>query len=247
MQRDATQSGSLTGASLRSRRSAVVRGLASWVLVSWVLAMMIGCREDRPPQERTTRPAIQPIQPPHASVGQPLAPEDIQGLFRQTGARAILAQVFAESCGPCLTEAIELNDLQQALLQKGVLVIGLGMDEQPTGVHTFLQQTGGRIVFPLYWAPWFAEQQKVDQTPALFLLRPDGTVKKIDRPESPDDPGRVPIGKLLEEALSRLQHVGKTRPVALDDRSAGGPEPSGGADALQRLFKLTNLHVFAEA
>ena len=89
MQRDATQSGSLTGASLRSRRSAVVRGLASWVLVSWVLAMMIGCREDRPPQERTTRPAIQPIQPiqpPHASVGQPLAPEDIQGLFRQTGA-----------------------------------------------------------------------------------------------------------------------------------------------------------------
>ena len=34
--------------------------------------------------------------------------------------------------------------------------------------------TGQRVTFPLYLAPWFARQQKIDQTPTLFIYSADG-------------------------------------------------------------------------
>ncbi len=101
--------------------------------------------------------------------GTRLAAADFADLLARSAGKQVVIQVFAESCGPCITEAIGLNERLDAWRKRGIAVIGLGMDDSPESVRTFYQQTGSRIRFPLYCAPWFAEQQEVALTPTLFI------------------------------------------------------------------------------
>lgn len=83
--------------------------------------------------------------------------------------------------------------------QKGVAILGLGMDEKPDDVRRFFKQTGDRATFPLYFAPWFAAREKVEATPTMFILNPEG--RRLFRADGAE--GENPL-KLAEKELERL-------------------------------------------
>ncbi len=115
------------------------------------------------------------------SPGTPLLEAEFVQTLRATGAEYIVVQVYMEACGPCMTEALQLTKIAEQWRKDGVAILGMGMDETPAGAEAFFRSTGGRIRYPLYFAPWFAKQQKVTATPTLFIYSVSGEqVFRID-------------------------------------------------------------------
>jgi thiol-disulfide isomerase/thioredoxin len=116
------------------------------------------------------------------------------------GAELVVVQVYLDACGPCITEALKLTQLQKPWRSRGIAILGLGMDETSAGPKSFFDNTGGRINFPLYLAPWFAKQQQIETTPVLFIYSASG--EQLHR----SDPFNVEINAVdeISEKLSEL-------------------------------------------
>lgn len=92
-----------------------------------------------------------------------------------------------------------MAERRSAWREKGVTILGLGVGQTPDDVRRFFAQTGKRATFPLYFAPWFAEREKVEGTPTLFILTASGEkVFRVDGMEDHDLP------KLANEKLDQL-------------------------------------------
>ena len=136
----------------------------------------------------------------------PLAPGTLlrEADFRQTleatGADLVVVQVYLESCGACMTEALKLAKREAAWRARGVAILGLGMDETAQGPRAFYEMTGQRITYPLYLAPWFARQQEVQRTPTLFIYSADG--KQLFRTDGVHAENGIVAA--LEEKLTEL-------------------------------------------
>lgn len=111
---------------------------------------------------------------PRVAPGTLLSESNFSQTLLATGAEFVVVQVYAEACGPCITEALKLTQLEKQWHSQGIAILGLGMDETSAGPKSFFDSTGGRVEFPLYLAPWFAKQQQVEATPALFIYSADG-------------------------------------------------------------------------
>lgn len=136
----------------------------------------------------------------HVEPGTKLTEALFLQTLRETRAKFIVVQVYIEACGPCMTEALRLTEKQKVWRESGVAVMGLGMDDTPDGPQAFYRHTSERITFPLYMAPWFAEQQEVLATPTIFLYAADGEqLFRID-PEAAEE-GVLPA---LDAKLSTL-------------------------------------------
>lgn len=155
--------------------------------VAGIVLFLAGCRKEngaseprpKPPESQSAgnfEPGNQTQTPgtPHIEPGTELTEANFKAALRDTGAKYVVIQVYMESCGPCMTEALQLAEKQAQWRASGVAILGLGMDETPAGPKAFDRHTGGRITYPLYLAPWFAEQQEVFTTPTLFVYRADG-------------------------------------------------------------------------
>jgi hypothetical protein len=91
-----------------------------------------------------------------------------------------------------------LEERRPGWRKRGVEVLGLGVGD-PENARRFFSQTGNRTAFPLYSAPWFAERQKVEATPTLFIITASGeNVFRADGMEAHDLP------KLADEKLNQL-------------------------------------------
>ncbi len=160
---------------------------AKWVMVVLVLSCTGGC--GNPPVEpvqasrlevvaaEKPAPSISEAQGKRAShiePGTPLAESDFAKTLRETGARFVVVQVFMEACGPCITESLHLTAQETAWRDRGIAILGLGMDDTPDGPKAFFESTGKRVTYPLYLAPWFAQQHEVFTTPTVFIYSADG-------------------------------------------------------------------------
>jgi len=136
--------------------------------------------------------------------GTELAEVHFKQTLRKTGAKYVVLQVYAEACGPCMAEALLLTKQQQAWQTSGVAILGMGMDETPAGPQAFYRHTGQRITYPLYWAPWFAEQQKVYATPTLFIYRANGEQLFRTDPETAEEGAMVALNAKLSQLLPSM-------------------------------------------
>ena len=128
-----------------------------------------------------------PPEEPRIAPGTPLAKSAFQQTLAETGAKWIVVQVYMEACGPCITEAIHMTEKLSEWQRKGIAVIGLGMDETATGPKTFFRQTGQRVTYPLYLAPWFAEEQEVYSAPTIFVYDSAGNQLLRADPETAEN------------------------------------------------------------
>lgn len=168
---------------------------AATVRTSWLLLVVVSLSLLLPGCERETDPlpgsdsvrAAEPAEPsalpladrraiPRLKVqpGTQLQEADFQQTLEATGADLVIVQVYLESCGACMTEALKLAKREAAWRTRNVAILGLGMDETAQGPRAFYEMTGQRITYPLYLAPWFARQQEVRRTPTLFIYSADG-------------------------------------------------------------------------
>lgn len=160
---------------------------AKWAMVVLLLSCIGGCGD--PPVERVqaSRSEAVAAEKPAGSVGDtrgtlaspvapgtPLEPSDFQKTLRGTGARFVVVQVYMQACGPCITESLQLTAKEAAWRDKGIAILGLGMDDTPDGPKAFFESTGKRVTYPLYLAPWFAQQREVFTTPTVFIYSADG-------------------------------------------------------------------------
>jgi hypothetical protein len=99
-----------------------------------------------------------------------------------------------------MTEALKLAKHEVAWRARGVAILGLGMDETAQGPQAFYEMTGQRITYPLYLAPWFARQQRVRQTPTLFIYSAAG--RQLFRTDGPH--AEAGIVTALEDKLAEL-------------------------------------------
>ena len=130
-------------------------------------------------QTRTKQP--QPTQSNKIAPGTILTQDQLKPMLQVCGTPWIVVQVFQETCGPCLTEALRLTDIRDTWRKKGISIVGLGIDPTVEETRRFSEHTGGRITYPLYHAPWFARQHEIEATPTLFLFRSDGRlVARVD-------------------------------------------------------------------
>jgi len=162
--------------------------VSPWIFTVVSLILQPGCEQeavqlpnsDSAPatdsSESSARSSVdQQVLPPlKVQPGTLLQEKDFQQTLLATGAKLVIVQVYLESCGACMTEALKLSKQETAWRDRGVAILGLGMDETAQGPQAFYEMTGQRVTFPLYLAPWFARQQEIRLTPTLFIYSVDG-------------------------------------------------------------------------
>lgn len=107
--------------------------------------------------------------------GKPVAAADLAG-------KVILIDFWATNCPPCLEELPQLRRLHADHHQAGFEVLAVSLDEEAGTVRDFL----GRAPAP--WRVFVSaadgdatrKRFRVETIPANFLVRPDGTVARVD-------------------------------------------------------------------
>ncbi len=150
---------------------------------------------DQPARPALARSEKRPIEP-----GTELTEDGFREAIQNVNAKYVIVQVFQEGCGPCITEALRLTERQDSLRRMDVEIVGMGMDETADACKKFYKQAGERIAFPLYLAPWFAEQRDVFMTPTLFIFGTDGNVLFRADPEQAEDG----VMAAMDKELARL-------------------------------------------
>ncbi len=161
-----------------------------------VESLAVGARPGGAPRVDAPGTDLDRVEP-----GTLLAESEFKQTLAATGARFVVIQVYMEACGPCMTEALHLTEIEEQWQSSGVAILGLGMDDTPSGPKTFDRHTGGRITYPLYLAPWFAEKNEVFATPTMFVYQTDGAQLFRTDPEVAENGVMVAIGEKLAQLL----------------------------------------------
>ena len=188
---------------------------AFFATTSWGFVWLSGCEQvadKQAEQPKTGQPKTEAlaevaagqtqVKVPRIVPGTPLRESDFEQTLRATGAEFVVVQVYAEACGPCITEALKLTQIEKQWRDQGVAILGMGMDETSAGPVSFFNSTGGRVKFPLYLAPWFAKQQQVEATPALFIYSANGTQVYRGDPASAETNTIAALSEKLTELLA---------------------------------------------
>lgn len=102
--------------------------------------------------------------------GQPVALEDFRG-------KVVLIDFWATWCAPCVKSMPQLERLSRAYKDKGLVVLGVSIDEEPSKVAPFVAKRN--LTYPILldnpkspsWANF-----RVRSVPMLFLVSRDGQI-----------------------------------------------------------------------
>ncbi|MEW6427073.1 MAG: TlpA disulfide reductase family protein [Thermodesulfobacteriota bacterium] len=99
-----------------------------------------------------------------------------QGLDDFSG-KTVLLNFWATWCGPCRAEMPALNRLAEKYRDRGLVVVGVSVDQGPDVVIAFLKKL--QVSFPVLMDSDMAvtEQYKVYAFPTTFLIDAKGTVR----------------------------------------------------------------------
>ena len=111
--------------------------------------------------------------------GQPVRLSSLQG-------KAVVLNFWATWCPPCRREMPLLDSLQTEFKDKGLVIVGVDLNEAPQTVAAYIQQVG--VSYPI-WLDAPVGQSGFDRTSALYarfggvglpttlFIAPDGTVR----------------------------------------------------------------------
>ncbi|HEX4955358.1 MAG TPA: TlpA disulfide reductase family protein [Thermoanaerobaculia bacterium] len=116
--------------------------------------------------------------------------------------RAVLLNLWATWCLPCIAEMPELARLQESHRQAGLVVVGLNVDaaEALDKVRAFVAER--RLPFSVWRDPEMHvyEALRIQTLPATFVLDPEGRILwRADEQISAESPG---LGEAIRDALA---------------------------------------------
>jgi len=106
-----------------------------------------------------------------------LRTEDGAGLsLRDYDGKWVLLNFWATYCGPCVAEMPSLNQLHQELSGRGLVVVGISIDEDAEAYRRFIARMG--IKFPTARDPSGEVMRRygTQLVPETYLINPQGTV-----------------------------------------------------------------------
>lgn len=103
--------------------------------------------------------------------GRALRFEDFRGKVR-------VIDVWASWCGPCRMTIPELNALYERYRGRGLVVIGVSVDDQPAAVLEFQRQVPVRYPTVLFNPSLALVIGQPSSIPTTFLIDRDGTLRK---------------------------------------------------------------------
>jgi len=103
--------------------------------------------------------------------------------------KVVILNFWASWCPPCLEETPSLNTLQEAIVPKGGMVLGISVDEDKDAYQKFLADN--HVVFPTYddTSKKTATQYGTSMFPETFLIDRQGRLaRKIVGPQDWQSP-----------------------------------------------------------
>ena len=107
--------------------------------------------------------------------------EDMNGAqvdLRQFAGRPILINLWATWCGPCRVETPQLEALYQKYRDRGLVIIGVSVDDQPDAIRAFAAEY--KVTYPMLVGlgqnPFLTAMGYAQTLPMSILIRADGTV-----------------------------------------------------------------------
>lgn len=155
-------------------------------------------------QRQAEEPAVAPM--PGAELIGTSRPEftlpDVQGLARSVSewdGRVVALNFWATWCPPCIQELPSLNNIHERFRDRGLVVVGISVDEDKEAYQKFLQQRG--VTFPTARDPQQTVNIRYGTTkfPESYLIDREGYVRrKYVGPEDWERPEIVNyLGSLL--------------------------------------------------
>ncbi len=129
------------------------------------------------------------------SIAGSLAPEfnfDLQGRpakLADLRGRVVVLNFWATWCPPCVDEMASLNRLHQQVAQRGGMVLGISVDDDPAAYEKFLREQ--QVSFPTYRDPAKTISQRYGtfMYPETYILDHNGRIaRKIIGPQNWDSP-----------------------------------------------------------
>lgn len=114
-----------------------------------------------------------------------LAGEDLprlagEALPDRTG-RVVLVDFWASWCGPCKASFPVLDQLYRDYAAKGLVVVGVGVDEKPAAAADFVRRLGPAFPVVLDRTQRLVKAVAVPTMPTSYLLGRDGRVRFVHR------------------------------------------------------------------
>jgi len=134
-----------------------------------------------------------------------ISPDDLEGILAEEQGNIVVLNLWATWCAPCLVEIPHLQEMEENLVDEGVTLIGLSVDD-PRGSTDFIATMRDRR-FPGF-RTYARDQRDVDYlvsvvdpawnevVPTTYVIDRDGTVAK-----------RIQGQKTLEEFTAEVEAV----------------------------------------
>ena len=100
----------------------------------------------------------------------------LEGTVPDTKGKVIIVDFWASWCGPCKRAMPVLRELHQTYKEKGVVIIGVSLDESKSDMDAYLKKNP--MPFSILRDPKgkLGEKAGVEGIPSTFIIGPDGKV-----------------------------------------------------------------------
>ncbi|OFX31597.1 MAG: hypothetical protein A2Z07_09570 [Armatimonadetes bacterium RBG_16_67_12] len=159
-------------------RALLLLALALFLLSALIVAYSLGARSG---MEGRTLPLAQLPELPAARQAAPgFSLPSLRGSERISLAdfrgQVVVLNFFASWCAPCALEAADLERAWQASKDRGVVFLGVAIQDQPDDARAFLQRHG--ITYPavIDTTGEVMQAYRVTAIPTTFFLDPEGRI-----------------------------------------------------------------------
>jgi cytochrome c biogenesis protein CcmG/thiol:disulfide interchange protein DsbE len=159
-------------------RALLLLALALLLLSALIVAYSLGARSG---VESLTLPETPPPEPLAArEVAPGFSLPSLRGRERISLAefrgQVVVLNFFASWCGPCALEAADLERTWQASRDRGVIFLGVAIQDQPDDARAFLQRHG--ITYPavIDTTGEVMQAYRVTAIPTTYFLDPEGRI-----------------------------------------------------------------------
>ena len=115
----------------------------------------------------------------------PLAGQDVSGKdfdLASLSGKVVIVDFWATNCPPCLEEMPKMKALYRDFKDQGLEILGISLDERPSLVDEYVEQTGLPWRMALNRQPngTLTEAYKVITIPSLFVVDQKGNIAQVD-------------------------------------------------------------------
>lgn len=124
--------------------------------------------------------SLSATEPPAVGDAFPVPkPADIEGTFPKTEGKILLVDFWASWCGPCRLAVPELNKIHQEYSAKGVVLVGISVDDRAEDMQKFLSRQPIDFNVVRDAKKSLAAHMRLPAMPTTYLVDRNGKIRFI--------------------------------------------------------------------